>query len=91
MANGANITASIRAAKLACIVLAFGTAPALAQVDKYHVTEAEKVACMGDAQQFCMFTYPSEDRLIACMRTNQASLSSTCAPVFKAGLRRRGL
>ena len=80
-----------RLLRLFAIAYVFAVGGARAQVDKYHITAAEQAACQTDAQRLCLATYPDEDRLIACMKANRKALSSTCAPVFEAGLRRRGL
>ena len=57
--------------------------------NKYSVTPNEKAACMQDAVRLCIQTYPNEDALISCMRTNRAQLSPSCLTVFDAGLKRR--
>ncbi len=59
--------------------------------DKYHVTEAEKAACSGDAVRLCSDAYPDEDALIVCMRAKRAELSSACVAAFESGLKRRHL
>ena len=64
---------------------------ASAQEDHFHATAAEKAACTADATRLCAYTWPDEDKLVACMKTNESSLGPTCLPVFKAGIRRRGL
>lgn len=62
-----------------------------AQDRTYHITEAEKAACMPDAQRFCSGAYPDESKLLTCMTANQQSLTANCAAVFKAGKKERGL
>ena len=62
-----------------------------AQDQSYHITEAEKAACMPDAQRFCSGAYPDEGKLLTCMTANQKSLSAGCVVVFKAGKKERGL
>ena len=80
--------------RLACL---FAAAFALAvqgthaQVSKYQITAEEQAACRPDAERLCLSTYPDEDRMIACMKANRTALSPACAPVFEAGLKRRGL
>ena len=64
---------------------------AIGQEDKFHATAAEKAACTADATRLCAYTWPDEDQLIACMKANEPKLGPTCLPVFKAGIRRRGL
>jgi hypothetical protein len=59
--------------------------------DKYRVTAAEKAACTEDAIRLCMDAYPSEEKLLVCMKENRASLSPTCRVAFDAGLKRRRL
>ena len=74
---------------LGCIVsLPFG---AVAQEDHFHATAAEKAVCTADATRLCAYTWPDEDKLIQCMKANETKLGPTCLPVFKAGIRRRGL
>lgn len=60
-------------------------------VDRYKVTNAEKLACTADAIRLCMDVYPSEEKLFSCMNTNRASLSPTCRVAFDAGVKRRHL
>ena len=67
------------------------SAQALRVPDKYRITDQEKAACTMDAVRLCGGAYPNEDRLIACMRANHASLSSTCRVAFDEGVRRRRL
>lgn len=78
------------AALLGLGVAALAQAAALAS-DKYAITESEKAACTMDAIRFCSGAYPNEDRLLACMRRNHSSLSSTCRVAFDEGIRRRRL
>ena len=56
-----------------------------------EVTQEEISACGDDVKRLCSNDFPDEAKVIACMRTNRASLSPTCIPVFRAGLKRRGL
>ena len=74
---------------LACIVGLPLTA--VAQEDHFHATAAEKAACTAVATRLCAYTWPDEDKLIACMKANEAKLGPTCLPIFKAGIRWRGL
>lgn len=62
-----------------------------AQSDEFHISNAEKAACTGDAERLCFSSYPDERKLLACFHENIASLSPQCATVFKAGLKSRGL
>ncbi len=62
-----------------------------AQENTFNITEAEKTACAPDALRLCSSTYPDEGKLLTCMTANRQSLSATCAAVFKAGKRERGL
>lgn len=62
-----------------------------AAADKYHVTDREKAACTVDALRLCMNSYPNEDNLLSCMKSNRASLSPMCLVAFDAGVRRRHL
>ena len=73
------------------LVACFVVSAAQADASDYSITANEKAACTSHAMRFCAYTYPSQDRLIGCMRENTGSLSSGCAVVFKAGLRRRHL
>lgn len=58
--------------------------------DPLHITPAEKAACSADAMRLCSSTYPDENRLLACMSANRASLGPTCLKAFDAGVKRRG-
>ncbi len=78
-------------AALAVMLLLLPPVSCLAQVDKYHVTDAEKAACTPDAMRLCSQTYPNEDQLFACMKQNRGSLSQTCRVAFDAGVKRRRL
>ncbi len=59
--------------------------------DQFHVTDREKAACTEDAVRLCMNTYPDEQKLLSCMKSNRASLSPTCLAAFDEGVRRRHL
>ncbi len=65
--------------------------PLAGAADAFHVTEAEKAACTQDAERLCASAYPDEQKLLACMKANRASLGPTCLPVFDAGMKRRGM
>ena len=45
-------------------------------------TEDERAACTPDVFRLCGSEIPSVDRIIACMRAKQASLSAPCKAVF---------
>jgi len=45
-------------------------------------TEEERAACTPDVFRLCSSEIPSVDRIIACMRAKQASLSAPCKAVF---------
>ena len=64
---------------------------ALTAGDKYKISGKEKAACTVDAMRLCLNTYPDEDLLLSCMKSNRASLSATCLSAFDAGLKRRHL
>lgn len=64
---------------------------AVAQSDPYRITSAEKAACTNDAIRLCSDAYPDENKLLSCMAENRASLTTGCAVVFEAGLKRRRL
>ena len=59
--------------------------------DPFRITDAERAACTLDAERLCAAAYPDERKLLLCLKTNKASLSASCLPVFEAGLKRRGL
>ena len=59
--------------------------------DAYHITPAERAACMSDAERLCSSAYPDEGKMIVCMQANEKSLTASCSVVFKAGMRKRGL
>lgn len=74
------------------LALVMAAGPAVATpLDKYRITPEEHAACDSDAVVLCAFTYPDEDRLIGCMKTNLRKLSDTCSAAFVAGLKRRHL
>ena len=79
------------AAAFALLSIAPAAVAAPAPTDKYHVTDEEKAACTTDAISWCSDTYPDEDKLLACMKTNRRALSANCQAVFAAGLKRRHL
>ena len=79
---------------IAIIWVASSGLPMLARAaatDKYHVTDAERAACEGDAISLCSVADQDEDKLLECMKSNRSNLSAGCLTVFDAGLRRRGL
>ena len=56
-----------------------------------EVSGEEISACGDDVKRLCSNEFPDEAKVIACMRANRTALSPACIPVFKAGLKRRGL
>lgn len=76
---------------LICCTLCAPPLTAMTREDLYHITPTEKAACTGDAERLCASAFPDENRLLFCMKDNQAALSSSCLHVFNAGLKRRGL
>ena len=80
-----------RLAPLAVIAIMLSCPAAKAEDNKYNITPIEKAACSADAIRLCSHTYPDQDRLLACLRTNIRSLSLVCSVAFKAGLKRRGI
>lgn len=83
------VSSSVGTAAIMLITLAPHSA--FAQADPYRITSAEKAACTSDAVRLCSNAYPDEARLLSCMSQNRASLTTGCAVVFEAGLRRRRL
>ena len=75
----------------ALLIVLSVTTCANAQADKYHVTTAEKLACISYAERFCIAAYPDEDKLVGCMRANRTALSDECGAAFDTGMKRRGL
>ncbi len=59
--------------------------------DPYKITAKERAACTADAVRFCAHTYPDENQLLSCMKSNRTSLSAICLVAFDAGLKRRHL
>jgi hypothetical protein len=45
-------------------------------------TENERAACMPDVFRLCAAEIPHVDRIIACMKTKRASLSTPCRQVM---------
>ncbi len=78
--------------RLVVLMVVVGSiSPALASMDKFHVTDAEKAACTSDAVRYCFGTYPDETKLLSCMKQNRSSLSDMCRSAFDAGVKRRRL
>jgi hypothetical protein len=76
----------ILSAGLFCVSLA----SAQAQVaNKYNITPEEQAACQVDATTLCSHVYPDQDALVACMRSNESSLTPLCRKTFTAGLQKR--
>ena len=67
----------------------FPFAAAVADDNKYNITTLEKAACTADAMKFCSHTYPDQEALLGCLKTNVRGLSLVCSVTFKAGLKRR--
>lgn len=65
------------------------SAAAPAPIDRYGITAEEHAACDVDAINLCGDAIPDVDRTLACMKRKVDSLTSTCATVLKAGLKRR--
>ncbi len=77
---------------LVVVCLCAGPALAVPAIeDPYHLTELERSACTDDAVRLCSNAYPDPHALLACMKSNRASLSPVCLPVFEAGLKKRHL
>ena len=76
---------------LLAAVLILPVASAAAQDNRYNITAVEKAACTADAMRLCSQTYPDEEKLLGCMRSNVSSLSLVCSVTFKAGMKRRGM
>lgn len=81
----------IRLALLAVTTIMLSGPASGAEENKYSITPIEKAACSADAIRLCSHTYPDQDRLLGCLRTNIRSLSLVCSVAFKAGLKRRGI
>jgi hypothetical protein len=64
---------------LALMALATDVAPTLAQAGS---TPEQRAACRPDVVRLCSDHIPYVQRIIACMRRNQARLSPACAAVF---------
>ena len=63
--------------------------PVAAEDNKFDITPLERAACSADAIRLCSHTYPDQDKLLECLRSNVRSLSLVCSVAFKAGLKRR--
>lgn len=81
----------VRLALLAVVPLALSGPAVGAEDNKYNISPIEKAACSADAIRLCSHTYPDQDQLLACLRSNLRSLSLVCSVAFKAGLKRRGI
>ncbi len=66
-----------------------GSSRIAAAEDKFHVTPDERAACQQDATLLCSYTYPDEDRLVACMKGNKQQLTDLCRRTLETGLKRR--
>jgi len=62
------------------LVLAFASA-ASAQGGP---TPAQQAACRGDAMKFCASNVGKPEQMLACLRSNKAQLSASCAQVIDA-------
>jgi hypothetical protein len=47
-------------------------------------TDEQRAACTPDVFRLCSSEIPSIDRIVACLKTNKASLSVGCKAVFSA-------
>lgn len=74
---------------LLAVIAIFLSRPVFAEDNKYNITPLEKAACSADAVRLCSHTYPDQDKLLDCLRSNVRSLSLVCSVAFKAGLKRR--
>lgn len=79
------------AAALAIVMFAAPAVVGAAEDNKYSISSVEKAACMTDAVRLCSHTYPDQDKLLGCMRSNVPNLSMVCSVAFKAGLKKRGI
>lgn len=46
-------------------------------------TAEERNACTGDVFRLCSSEIPNVDRIVACLKSKKASLSSACRSVFE--------
>lgn len=89
--RAAGVSPWVRAGSIGLAMIAAALATCAQAQDKYQVTDVERAACESDAITLCSGSYPDQDALLACMRTNETRLTPGCRPVFIAGLHRRGL
>ncbi len=74
--------------KLIIVYLIIMSSPVLAAGLSYkeQIRQQAEHDCYDDVQRLCSKEIPDEDRVTACMKTNQRLLSPACAKVFHSGV-----
>ena len=80
------MTHGSRIAALAVTLLCYGCATVGTATAQYSENE-QTVACMGDALRLCSSEIPDKPRIIACLASKHAQLSTGCVGVFDANMR----
>jgi len=66
---------------LGCLVIG-GAALAQEPRTEYRGTSAQQMACTPDVFRLCWSEVPDVGRIVACLKSNRAQLSSDCRAVF---------
>jgi hypothetical protein len=64
---------------------------ALASAKAFEVTAEQRAACTPDAFRLCSSEIPDVQRIVACMKAKEASLSAPCRAVFETASLSRAL
>lgn len=64
------------------LILAVAVTPFAAPTFAAEATAEQRRACTPDALRLCASEIPSVERITACMRKKQSSLSAACKAVF---------
>ena len=75
-----------RIAALAFVLAGYGAASPQRAMAQYTENE-QTIACMGDALRLCSSEIPDKQRIIACLASKHAQLSTGCVGVFDANMR----
>jgi hypothetical protein len=63
---------------------------AMAAAKAFEVTAEQRAACTPDAFRLCSSAIPDANKVMACMKANEASLSAPCRSVFQTAARELG-
>ena len=81
---------SINRSSIRIVLAAALSLTAIAGAEAFEVTAEQRAACTPDAFRLCSSAIPDVNKVMACMKANEASLSAPCRSVFQTAARELG-